>query len=224
MLNKFITVLIIEISKFLQKNPKFFDESKDQRTKLLQEHKMPTSIKKYLESVSFDNFVSDLLSTLKFIKGEPTSIQNNVFCKQVAHFLCTNFANDIYSLPLEFFKLNYKEQQNAVNKFISSNSELAQALKQILTDNSYQEIISNIQDFASKTLKTPLVIIQSPIEISLEQKKEIREKIAQEQNSICMPIFQINKTLIGGLRIFINGKVQDFSWLGKINLITSLKI
>jgi F0F1-type ATP synthase delta subunit len=35
-------------------------------------------------------------------------------------------------------------------------------------------------------------------------------------------VFQINRNLIGGMRIFADGKVVDNSWLSRINYISSL--
>jgi hypothetical protein len=224
MLNNFITVLIVEITKFLSKNKQFLEQDSKKRLSTLEEFKLPNSIKDYLSEVKSGDLTSDLSSLIEFLKGSTASISENKLAVSIAKFLNKNFANDVYSLPLDFFKITYAEQTEAANKVINSNSELATALKGILTDYSYQEILNEIQNFSSKTLNTPLIIVQSPIELSFEQKTEIKDQLNKEQKAICVPLFTINKSLIGGLRIYLNGKVQDFSWLGKINLITSLKI
>lgn len=223
MLNKFITVLIIEISRFLTSNKDFFEFSQEKREKALEEVKFPTYVKTYLQTVEANTFTKDLSDILKFIKNAPVDFEENEFAKAICSFLVNNFANDVYALPLDYFKLSYKEQLETANKVIKSNSELAVSLKEILTDNSYQEILNGIFSFLQKSFSSPLVIIQSPCEIELETKKEIREKVSQETQKTCLPIFQVNKNLIGGLRIFVDGKVTDYSWMGAINLITSLK-
>lgn len=223
MLNKFITVLIIEISKFLTSNKEFFNSNKTEREKLLAEVKFPNSVKAYLTEVSELDFTTDLSGVTKFLKNSPVKLEKNMFLQAIASFLVNNFANDVYSLPLSYFKLTYKDQKEAAEQVIKSNSELANTLKEILTDYSYQEILNGIQSLAEKTFQSPLVVVQSPTEMELETKKEIRENLSQSLNQVCLPIFQVNKNLIGGLRLFVNGKVSDLSWIARINLITSLK-
>ncbi len=224
MLNNFITVLIIEITRFLVSNKNFFGSSQKDREKALDEVKFPTSVKNYLQAVSTEDFAKDTSSLIKYLKNAPVKLEENEFAKSICTFLVYNFSNDVYSFPLDYFKLNYSDQIEAVNTVIKSNSALASTLKQILTDNSYQEILNGIQNLAERSFNSPLVIIQSPCEIDLETKKEIRDKVSDETKKTCLPIFQVNKNLIGGLRIFIDGKVADFSWMGRINLIiTSLK-
>lgn len=223
MLNKFITVLIIEISTILVANKNFFEGNKEAKEKILAEFKVPKSVKAYLVEVTELELVQDLRGITQLIKNSPVNIEDNKLAIAITNFLVNNFANDLYSLPLDYFKLNYKDQQESIANVIPSNSPLANSLKEILTDYSYQEILSTIQLLAEKTLGAPLVLIQSPCEIELNTKKEIRDNLNQTLQKSCLPVFQINKNLIGGLRIFINGKVTDFSWLGRINLFTSLK-
>jgi F0F1-type ATP synthase delta subunit len=223
MLNKFITVLIIEISKFLTSNKEFFNSNKTEREKLLTDVKFPNSVKTYLTEVSELDFTTDLAGVIKLLKNSPVKLEKNKFLQAITSFLVNNFANDVYSLPLSYFKLAYKDQKEAAKEVIKSNSELANTLKEILTDYSYQEILNGIQSLAEKTFHSPLVVVQSPTEMELETKKEIRENLSQSLNQVCLPIFQVNKNLIGGLRLFVNGKVSDLSWIARINLITSLK-
>lgn len=225
MLNKFITVLIIEITNFLNENKDFFNLESTKRDEKLNTIKIPKYIKEYLKNTKFEDFTTELNNVVKFItKNEISNLNTNQFAAAIAKFLGENFVNDIYSLPLDFFKLNYNEQIEASSKIIDSQSSLALALKHILTDYSYQEILNGIQNFLNISLGSPLTLVQSPIELNLEQKLEIKTQLTKENQTLCVPIFQVNKNIIGGLRIFVNGKVSDFSWLGKINLITSLKI
>jgi F0F1-type ATP synthase delta subunit len=223
MLNKFITVLIIEISKFLTSNKDFLSSNKTDREKAIAEVKFPTPVKAYLVEVTEDQFIKDLAGITQFLKTPNLDFSKNEFAVAITHFLVSSFANDIYSLPLNYFKLSYKDQQETVNEVIKSNSELANALKEILTDYSYQEILNGIQTLAKNTLNSPLVIIQSPTEIDLEIKKDIHQNLNANLQKICLPIFQVNKNLIGGMRLFVDGKVTDLSWIARINLITSLK-
>lgn len=66
------------------------------------------------------------------------------------------------------------------------------------------------------------LLIQSPVRLDSEMKEEIRLAM-HKKHPEASPIFVVNKKLIGGLRIYINGHVEDLSWQSKINILTSLK-
>ena len=66
------------------------------------------------------------------------------------------------------------------------------------------------------------LVVQSPIRLSKEQQEEISETLRKKYSAAVYPLFKVNKALIGGLRVFYNGQVQDHSWLGRINVLTSI--
>lgn len=223
MLNRFIQSLIQEITKILTKNRNFFEQNNAAREKILNDFKIPSTVKQYLSTTEMTNFMSDLSQYIEYTKNKNTSIANNKLLQAIAFFLCDNFAGDLYKLPNDYFKLSFAEQEAIVSKLISSNSMLGEALKAILTENSSQEISNGIQQFLSETVNAPYIIIQSPVEITPESKKQIKQQLSTELDKAYFPIFQVNRNLIGGMRIFINGKVTDLSWLNRVNFITSLK-
>lgn len=65
------------------------------------------------------------------------------------------------------------------------------------------------------------LLIQSPVKLETAFKDEIRESMMKQYPN-ASPIFVVNKNLIGGLRIYIDGKTEDLSWISKINILTSL--
>lgn len=65
------------------------------------------------------------------------------------------------------------------------------------------------------------LLIQSPLKLEPAFKEEIRLSM-NKQYPNTPPVFIVNKKLIGGLRIYIDGKVEDLSWLSKIDFLTSL--
>lgn len=220
MLNRFITAIIVEVTKLLTKHPDFFDGD---REKVLENAKIPSSIKAYLKEVSEKQFIQDLSQAIEYTKTpQKVAIQENGLLKGIAEFFTKTFINDIYKLPIVFYKEDTKAQKEAVNKLITKDSLLGQTLRELLVDNSYQELFEGLTSFIQATLKAPYVVVQTPIELDAEKKMEIKNKLREEYDH-CFPIFQINKNLIGGMRIFVDSKVQDFSWLGRINYITSLK-
>jgi len=57
--------------------------------------------------------------------------------------------------------------------------------------------------------------------MNMELKREIRQTLSKD-HPYSLPVFQINKKLIGGIRIFKDGEVQDHSWLSRVEYFTSL--
>jgi F0F1-type ATP synthase delta subunit len=220
MLNRFITAIIVEVTKLLTKHSDFFDGN---REKVLENAKIPSTIKAYLKEVSEKQFIQDLAMAIEYTKApQKVSVDENGLLKGIAEFFTKTFINDIYKLPIVFYKENTEAQKEAVNKLITKDSLLGKTLRELLVDNSYQELFEGLTSFIQATLKAPYIVVQTPIELDAEKKMEIKNKLREEYDH-CFPIFQINKNLIGGMRIFVDSKVQDFSWLGRINYITSLK-
>ena len=223
MLDRFIQALLQEIIQILIQKPNFFELESSDKKEFLKELRIPSTVKEYLEETSLENFLTDTRQFVEYTKNRNLTLSENNLLKAVANFLVNSFANDIYALPVEYFKLGSNEQKAIVEKLITSDSMLGTTLREILVNNSAQEISNNVQQFLHATIKTPLVIIQSPVEIEAEAKKEMQKQISEELEIPCFPIFQVNRNLIGGLRIFVNGVVKDYSWIKSINFITSLK-
>ena len=104
---------------------------------------------------------------------------------------------------------------------IASDSVVAKALKNLIITNSYQELASEINELCKNIAEAPYVLVQSPREIDSELKSEIRENLNKDFES-SFPVFQINKNLIGGLRVFVDGTSHDYSWFSRISSISNL--
>ena len=69
----------------------------------------------------------------------------------------------------------------------------------------------------------PYVAIQSPLPLDLETKKDMAIQL-NKLYGLCFPIFQAEPTVLGGLRIFVDGVCIDNSWQKKVNdVFTSLR-
>ena len=65
------------------------------------------------------------------------------------------------------------------------------------------------------------ILVQSPMKLESKMKEEIKESLVKKYPN-SSPVFVVNKSLIGGLRIYVDGKTEDLSWVSKINILTSL--
>lgn len=221
MYNNFFIALIIEILQVLKENQNFFKENKTSRLELLDKYKLPTSVKQVLSEIDSGQLLKEIHSLLAFKKSKRISSENKIFLASL-NYLSDKFVSNIYNLPDNFHYLEYEKQLQLASEQLKSNSRLAKTLIDLLANHSYQELLNELQLLLNKTTNAPIVLVQTPVSLTSEQKIEIKENISQQTNSICTPVFQINQKLIGGMRIFINGVVTDNSWLKKINLITKI--
>ncbi|MFA5854869.1 MAG: F0F1 ATP synthase subunit delta [Candidatus Gracilibacteria bacterium] len=226
MLNSLLTALLYEVLGFASHHPDFLTLEAGQREELLADFKMPTALKHYLAHTNEKHFMQDLRLLLSMLTGtsqNSLSIKGNLFFKAVLEFLSTTFAGKLDELPNKFYLLPAVKRMEEVEKLIESDSLIARALKDLLANNSYQEIASFLEQFSKAVTDSDMVLVQMPRDIEPALKKEIREALS-EKYPLSFPKFQVNRELIGGLRVFVNGKTKDLSWFARINKITSIKI
>lgn len=222
MFNTFLTALIQKIVIHLDGHKDFFKLEEKERKENLAKLSIPTAFKTYLEESSEEKFMHDLKVIVTFIQSpKETKILHNKFFESLGEFLVTDLARKIDLLNGDYYLSSGEERTEIVDKLINSDSDLAQALKEILINSTYQQIAAGIVEICSKIKKVPYILIQSPREVDAELKKEIRTKF-QEEHDLSFPVFQINKKIIGGMRIFQDGETVDESWLSRVLRFTSL--
>lgn len=218
MFKHFLTALLEKMTSHLVKHPDFFKSEKREMEHL----SVPASFKKYLETVSENHFMKDLEVIVTFIKSPKSAqIKKNEFFKAFTVFLTEELARKVDHLNSEFYLLQKDERVEVIEKLLPGESALAKSLRNILTDYTYQQFASEAINIGHRVIETPFVVVQSPREIGTELKREIRTQLT-EKYPLCFPFFQINRKLIGGIRIFHNGQTLDHSWLSRVLSFTSL--
>lgn len=214
MFNSFLTALIQKITAHLAKHPEKFGN--------FDKLSVPKSFKAYLENTNEKKFMDDLKLALNFIQDpKNANVKNNKLFIALLEFLTNDLARKIDHLDGNFYLLEKSKRQEIVNQLIKADTTLAETLKEILVNNTYQQIADSVQNLAQKVNQSPHILVQSPREIDTELKKQIRTHLS-EQNPLTLPIFQINRKLIGGLRVFKNGESVDHSWISRVLRFTSL--
>ena len=222
MFNEFLTALLKKTLIFLKENPGFSERTQETRKKHLEDLSVPSSFKNYLEQISENHFVEDISIIIKFIRQpKDKSIKESKFFKSFVEFLTAELAKKIDFLDSHYYLLKATERTDFVEKLLKGESLLATTLRNILINNTYQQLAENINYLATTVANSDFIVVQSPREISHELKREVREEILKE-NPLCLPVFQINKKIIGGIRIFENGTTKDHSWLSRVLKFTSL--
>lgn len=225
MLNSFLTALLHELLGFASKHPDLFSEKAEVREEKLKNFRLPSAFKRYLTDVIEDHFVKDLRLTLEVLGGAKMfdlPLHKSPLFKAVLEFFTTTFAGRLDELSNSFYLLPYEKRIEEASRIIESDSLVARALKDLLVNNSYQEIASTLEQLSNLVANGAMVLVQTPRDPGTELKKEMRENLSKEY-PLSFPKFQVNRELIGGFRVFVNGTTKDLSWFARILKITSMK-
>ncbi|EKD93876.1 MAG: hypothetical protein ACD_28C00035G0013 [uncultured bacterium] len=213
--------MIREISLFLIGNKTFFSKSESEKEEALKELKLPHPFKTYLQKSNEQDFIKELRGLVGNIY-QPTSSnvsENNLF-KAVLEFFVQSFGMRL-EIAHESIAFSRVERAEVIEKMVPGENVFASSLRQLLLNHSYQDCVAEINALAKKVVNAPYIVVQSPREIDLELKKKIREHLYTEY-PFSFPVFQINRKLIGGFRIFKGGTVIDHSWISRVLRFTSL--
>ncbi len=193
----------------------------DYFTRLLLEHCQSVS-----DSGKVDDATLEEISLVaKFVSSNDTKfIKQSKLLRGGIEYLTADFAEALNSLDREFYALSYDERVKKVEGIWKVEKEVDKALKKILVNFSYQEIVRNIQELLEVAFGSPFVLVQTPIGIGSDQKNEMMNKISKEIDEPVIVQFQVNKAILGGMRVFVDGQVQDMSWMGRIEKIANLNI
>lgn len=216
MFKEFLSALVYEMLKFSAKHPKAKQSD-------MKDLRIPGAFKEYLEAASETVLAHDVKLIIQYLHSGAVGAEykKSKFFKAFVKFLTEKLAASLDKLPATFYKADHEEQIKIVEKLIASESTVAKALKNLIVTNSYQELASEINELCKNIAEAPYVLVQSPREIDSELKVEIRENLNKDFES-SFPVFQINKNLIGGLRVFVDGKSHDYSWFSRISSISNL--
>lgn len=209
MFKNFLSALVLEMLRSVDKSREF---------------KGPKLYKDYLDTVSEEDLLKDLRLALQVINGADLAqldLKKSAFFKATLEFFLDHFVSRLDALGSHFYLLPYEERQKQVEALIGSDSHTASALRDILVNSSYQEITEALEELSKSVSDADTIVVQTPRDISLELKKEMRKKFAEDYPLSC-PAFQINRQLIGGFRVFINGQSHDFSWFSQVQKLSSL--
>lgn len=161
----------------------------------------------------------------KFVSSDDSKyIKKSNLLRSGVEYLTQDFAQALNSLDRGFYALTYDERLKKVKEIWSVEKEVDKALEKLLVNFSYQEIVRNIQELLEVAYDSPFVVVQTPLEISTAKKTEMMEKISKEIKDPVIVQFQVNKAILGGMRVFVDGQVQDMSWMGRIEKIANLNI
>jgi len=203
-----LTALIYDILKFLQEEKQFFEFNQKERKSSLEKLAIPEDLKTYLVETSAENFQNELTILVNLLEKGSTSFR-------VAK-------GEIFLAIAKFLTGELAQHMDDPNEKMAYAGKFAPAMKDFL-HNTYEEITYEIEKMLELLVEDNLTIfVQTARQIPSELKADIRKNLLKKY-PLSFPRFSVNKDLIGGFRLFINGNVTDCSWLESINVLTSLQ-
>lgn len=218
MFHELIAATIYETLSFLVKNPRSLGKDGGKEAEAL-----PTPIKNYLATTTEADFLHDLKGACAYLKKGKVKNAKNGLLLAVLEILTRGLAvrMDLLAEADSASLQSDAQKTTLITKMIKSPTLDSHALRKLLLRRSYQELNNAIANLARALTDRPLLVVQSPRPIAVELKKTIRDHFEQEHH-LSFPIFQVNKQLIGGLRVFNGGRVRDHSWFARVIQLTSL--
>ncbi len=223
MFERFLTAVLLEMTLALQAHKNFFELSEAQRSDLLKSVKLPTSIRQYLARAQSSEVFTDIRKLTAWIGGaDLVSLDAHAsgLFRALSDFFTTSFASKLDQLASNFAVLPESARRARAAEVIESDNRLAEALRHVVVTHSYQELAAQIEALAKAVYNADKVLVQIPRDIDGSLKQAMREQLLKDHPH-SFPIFQINRGLIGGFRIFVNGTSIDRSWFNRIVKITS---
>lgn len=217
MFQDLLIAILYELTLLLKKHPGALGN----KSVLDKEDGLPLPLRHYLLEIKEKELLSDLRSVVGYVKQpEQSNILDNSLMKAVLELLTRGVAIRM-DMMAEATHYDFSYRKELVGKLIKSDSLISASLRRLLLQYSYQELNEGVAKLARNVIGDSLLILQSPCPIDVEHKKKMRTYF-EEKNHLSFPIFQVNKGLIGGLRLFDGGKVKDLSWFARVQQLTSI--
>ena len=198
--------LLLDLLSFLRKESQFLELSLEERKLILKNSSVfPKSMQVYLALLTEEELFRDLAVLLPLLRGERASLDHTQSRLLVAFavFLSKEVADILDGGTL------------------SLTGNFGKECEALCAQYSYQEVALELYDFMNSIKATPYIVVQAPFSLPQETRQEIRTHFAT-QFGFAFPVFAVQKTLIGGFRVLIDGEVQDLSWLSRIQNLSSL--
>lgn len=180
--------------------------------------------KTYTTDVKFPKEEKDILLETKesiiFLGSDSNADLNSTkILKSFADYFESEVIPEIDKLSAGHFVLSVSEKKQVLKETLTQKGLLWNTLRNTLVTCSFEELQSELTRLILSVYPNrSSLLIQSARECDLKLKTEIRytnrEKFYVQ--------FQIQKGLLGGIRIYANSALVDASWLGKVSSMKNI--
>ena len=183
----------------------------------VKESNLPGFLKSYLLDSS--DVQSDLLQLAGFLLDKPNSFSSTELSAATSEFMLKTLPYLIVKLPSNFYLLHLDEKLKLIDS-LELKSCLSNYFKDLFLSLTKEDILASL---ASTLTRLNYNFTQVRVQIAVECKSDLKSEIFKELTSKypnAIITFQIEKKLIGGIRVIADGQMFDFSWTQKIkNLV-----
>lgn len=212
MMSQLISALIKDLLLLLSKEPQFFKNKIHKAEGLL----------KFLSGTSERAFIEDMRGALLFLRDGIVTKENAIL-KAISDYLIHDFPAVFDRLDSAFYRLPLKDQKQQITQLIPGKEYFFEVVRSLLLIFSSQEVTEHITAWTTVSSGSPEILVQSPLECDLATKQEIRTAFLKRYPKSFVS-FHVSRQLIGGIRFFIDGKVQDYSWFSQLQKIRNLSL
>lgn len=216
--SSFIQDLLI----FLKQEKGFFGQDPEKRKEAAEKFFGFSAVAEYLAKATESDFVDDLKDALKLLRENP-DLQSKHLAHVFAQYFLVQFPQGFDQLDAGFYKSSEAAQKTKLQELFPGNTLFFRQLRNAVGVNSIQETAEEIVAFLKELYGSPRIIVQSPLECDRATKADIRNHF-QTSSPNSFVVFHVNQQLIGGIRFFVDGKVNDLSWFSKVQAIQHLSV
>lgn len=125
-------------------------------------------------------------------------------------------------LPRAFFDLTPIERRRELEKRFPGGAERV-LVSAFFATGTYAEISARLYGYARACGPVNLVLVQSAQAMADEERARMHRELSKRY-PMSFIRFQVLPDLVGGLRVFAQGSVSDYSWNGRLrSLISSVR-
>lgn len=180
----------------------------------------PDAPSQYLSHTTSDDLVKDMEEVTELLSEDNSSAgKNNGLLEALAEYTAQTFSMILDQFDCDFFFENMEERQRKLHHHFPGSSALHVNLREHAEGSTYQELTQGAQELLALVKKSSTIVVQTPFELKPELKREWREHFLKEE-PYSFAEFQVNPSLLGGVKLFVDGKVADYSWLRKVQSLS----
>jgi hypothetical protein len=225
MIQELLHALVQDVLMLLKKYPDFFNGSDTERKAMADV--FPGALGKWLASVDEHEFLEGFKKMVHIVnfpdersKGSGAFIE--VFCRYLVEDLVAILDTRLDS----FYLLSVPERLKHLEADLDGNSAFSRALLHVLSVFSLQEVNISIRNFLLQHVpeeQRSLVLVQTAFAPTADMKNSVRADFSKGEGFSFVQ-FSTNPSIIGGMRIMKNGKLQDASWYGHISALKQIDL
>lgn len=84
---------------------------------------------------------------------------------------------------------------------------------------SLDELIKLIRQMEAKKENKKIAEIVTPMELTTDEQANVVKRIEDRIKSTISPLFKVDSSILGGIKIRIEDELLDLSWMGKLQII-----